>query len=78
MEQTQWSETSAIKHHKPENNPKVYTELNQILFFYVDKYSSYSMILLTKIINFNTVRDVVIFEQCDFILKKLRPVMSDT
>jgi hypothetical protein len=25
MEQTQYSETSAIKHHKPENNPKGYT-----------------------------------------------------
>jgi hypothetical protein len=25
MEQTQFSETSAIKHHTPENNPKDYT-----------------------------------------------------
>jgi hypothetical protein len=25
MEQTQFSETSAIKHHTPENNPKGYT-----------------------------------------------------
>jgi hypothetical protein len=25
MEQTQCSETSAIKHHTPENNPKCYT-----------------------------------------------------
>jgi hypothetical protein len=26
MEQTQCSETSAIKHHTPENNPKDYTQ----------------------------------------------------
>jgi hypothetical protein len=26
MEQTQWSETSAIKHHTPGNNPKDYTQ----------------------------------------------------
>jgi hypothetical protein len=26
MEQTQCSETSAIKHHTPENNPKGYTQ----------------------------------------------------
>jgi hypothetical protein len=26
MEQTQYSETSAIKHHTPGNNPKDYTQ----------------------------------------------------
>jgi hypothetical protein len=33
MEQTQCSETSAIKHHTPENNPKVYT-LHEYQKFY--------------------------------------------
>jgi hypothetical protein len=30
MEQTQYSETSAIKHHTPENNPKGYTRHTEL------------------------------------------------
>jgi hypothetical protein len=38
MEQTQCSETSAIKHHTPENNPKGYTRY--IHFFLLQIYLS--------------------------------------
>jgi hypothetical protein len=41
MEQTQCSETSAIKHHTPGNNPKGYTQFNFTLFIYVTRISRY-------------------------------------
>jgi hypothetical protein len=42
MEQTQCSETSAIKHHTPGNNPKDYTSINSDSF---SKYRTHSFLI---------------------------------
>jgi hypothetical protein len=39
MEQRQWSETSAIKHHTPENNPKDYTRQPEKLFSNIERHT---------------------------------------
>jgi hypothetical protein len=52
MEQTQCSETSAIKHHKPDNNPKGYTRHNKycyILFRFIIDFTSKTIVKGTKV-----------------------------
>jgi hypothetical protein len=47
MEQTQFTETSAIKHHTPGNTPKDYTKHKKVLFHEV-----------YILFHFNIIRDV--------------------